>query len=151
MLAPDVLPKTAQDGFADRASRFLVAGPHRFGEPFDAKCDPSAIRGLGNTVGVSDHNVARTQWNRRFTNKAGDVLLKPQRKTKVESVVPFKGTIDADDKNLFVLPADSNDFVLIMKQAQGEVAIAVHAANVIVDHAVESVEELSAFVVPAGQ
>ena len=78
MLASDILPKATQDGFADRAGRLPVAGPHRFGEPFDAKSDAGAIHGLGNAVGVSDHNVAGPQRNRCFTNEAGNVLLQPQ-------------------------------------------------------------------------
>src|SRR5271168_4895860 len=130
MLAPDVLPKTAQDGIANRASRFHVARPHHFAKPLDAKGDADAIHGLGNSICVSHHNVAGPQGNRRFTNEVGDVLFQPQWKTKIESVVSFEGAVDADDKNLFVLPADGNDFILIVKQTQREVAIAVHAANV---------------------
>jgi hypothetical protein len=75
MLAPNVLVKTAQYGFAYRASRFSVAGPPCFGEPVDAKGDASAIHRFCNAVCVSDHNVAGSQRNHRFRGTAVGLKL----------------------------------------------------------------------------
>src|SRR2546426_10020280 len=58
MLLADVLAQAAEDRFADRGGRLLVAVPHRFGEPLDAVGEPGAIDGLGNAVRVNHHHIA---------------------------------------------------------------------------------------------
>jgi hypothetical protein len=69
MLPFDLLPKTTEDGLADRAGRLPVAGPHHLGEAFDAEGDTGVIHGLGDAVCVSDHNVAGVQGNHRCKTK----------------------------------------------------------------------------------
>ena len=127
MLAPDVLPKTAQDGFADRARWFPVASPHRFAKPLNAKGDADAIHGLRNPVSVGHHNVARPRGTVASPMKLEMSSSRPNGKPRLR--VSFRRAIDADNNNLFVLPANSNDFILIVKQTQREVAIAVHVGE----------------------
>jgi len=87
MLPANVLMQAVQDGFTDDASRFLVAVPERFTEPPDAERNPGAIRGLGDSVGVGDHDVAQIQWNLCFADEVGDIRLKSEGKAKVQGVV----------------------------------------------------------------
>ena len=151
MLPSNAFTKASQDGLADPVGRLPVAGLDRLGESFDAVGDAGAIHRLSDAIGVNDHDIAGPQRNPGFADEAGNVLLQPQWKTKVEGVVPFEQAIAADDKNLFVLTTDGNEFVLIVKEAKSEVAIAIHATNVFVDHLVENLEELSAFIMSTSQ
>ena len=151
LLPSDVFTKATQDGFRIAIGQLPVAGPDDFAEPFDAVGDAGAVNGLGDAVGINDHDVTGPQGILASPIKLEIVLFQSQRKTKIEGVVPFKRAIFADDQNLFVLPADGNDFILIVKQAQREIAIAVHTASVVVDDAVENFEELPALVMSARQ
>src|ERR1700722_3971311 len=117
-----------------------------FADSLYAERNVGVIRSFCDAVGLSDHYVTGLQGDPSFADKAGDILLQPERKSQVESVVSFQVAIAADDQDFLMLPTDGHNLVPVAKQAQSEIAIAAHALNAFVDDAIENVQQLFALV-----
>ena len=118
LLPSDVLAKAAEDGIADSFGELPVADSDYLAESFDTKGNSVAVDGFRYSICIDDHDVTGTQRYLGLTNKAGDLLLQPEGKSEIDGVMPFEFTVLTHYKNLFVLPADGNDFVLVVKKAQ---------------------------------